>query len=106
MLRAFVMTLILCPAIAFGASTKVSGNLIATPTQEHLAGYMDDVRIYNRALTLAEIQTLAGCTPVGGPIDLVKRAFWLDGTPIPTGANIPRGVEFKYRQSIFCWYKL
>jgi hypothetical protein len=30
------------------------------------------------------------------PLDFVKRAFWPDGTPIPTGATIPRGVEFKY----------
>ena len=27
---------------------------------------------------------------------IVKRAFWLDGTPIPTGATIPIGVGFKY----------
>lgn len=26
----------------------------------------------------------------------IKRAFWPDGTPIPTGATIPSGVEFKY----------
>lgn len=25
-----------------------------------------------------------------------KRAFWPDGAPIPTGATIPSGVEFKY----------
>ena len=30
------------------------------------------------------------------PLDFVKRAFWPDGTPIPTGATIPSGVEFKY----------
>ena len=30
------------------------------------------------------------------PLDFVKRAFWLDGTVIPTGATLPRGVEFKY----------
>jgi Concanavalin A-like lectin/glucanases superfamily/Domain of unknown function (DUF2341) len=29
-------------------------------------------------------------------LDIVKRAFWLDGTPIPSGAFIPSGVEFKY----------
>jgi len=29
-------------------------------------------------------------------LSLVKRAFWPDGTPIPTGATIPNGVEFKY----------
>lgn len=79
--------------IGFGASTWLSDDLLATPTVEHLAGYLDDVRIYNRALTLPEIQALAGCAPV---LDIVKRAFWLDGTPIPTGATIPSGVEFKY----------
>ncbi len=29
-------------------------------------------------------------------LDIVKRAYWLDGTVIPTGATIPSGVEFKY----------
>ena len=79
--------------IAFGASTMVSDNFLVTPTEEHLAGYLDDVRINNQALSLAEIQTLASCTP---GLDIVKRAFWLDGTPIPTGATVPSGVEFKY----------
>jgi hypothetical protein len=32
----------------------------------------------------------------GGPLALAKTAFWTDGTPIPTGATIPSGVEFKY----------
>ena len=27
---------------------------------------------------------------------LAKTAFWADGTPIPTGATIPSGIEFKY----------
>ena len=30
------------------------------------------------------------------PLSLTKTAFWTDGTPIPTGATIPSGVEFKY----------
>ena len=30
------------------------------------------------------------------PLDFIKLAFWPDGTPIPSGASIPRGVEFKY----------
>ncbi len=30
------------------------------------------------------------------PLDLIKRAFWLDGAPIPTGSTIPSGIEFKY----------
>ncbi len=32
----------------------------------------------------------------GASFSIVKRAFWPDGTPIPTGATIPSGVEFKY----------
>ena len=82
--------------IAFGAATRVSDDFLVTPTSQHFAGYLDDVRIYNRALTLAEIQTLAGCTPAAPILGIVKRAFWPDGTPIPTGATIPSGVEFKY----------
>jgi hypothetical protein len=27
---------------------------------------------------------------------LTKTAFWTDGTPIPTGATIPSGIEFKF----------
>jgi hypothetical protein len=79
--------------IAFGASTVQSDDFLVTPTENHFAGYLDDVRIYNRALNLAEVQTLAGCTP---GLDLVKRAFWLDGTPIPTGATIPSACAM-------CW---
>jgi hypothetical protein len=29
-------------------------------------------------------------------MNLIKTAFWSDGTPIPSGAVIPSGVEFKY----------
>jgi len=79
--------------IAFGASTKVSGNLVVTSTEEHLAGFMDDVRINNRALTLPEIQTLATCNP---NLIIIKRAFQTDGTPIPTGSVVPDYLEFKY----------
>jgi hypothetical protein len=79
--------------IAFGASTVVSGVGVVTPLQDYFAGFMDDVRFYNRALAQPEIQTLAACA---GSLDIVKRAFWPDGTPIPTGATIPSGIEFKY----------
>jgi hypothetical protein len=79
--------------IAFGASTTVSDDLLVTPTTEFFAGYMDDVQIINRALTLPEILTLATCTP---SLNIVKRAFWPDGTAIPSGVDIPSGVEFKY----------
>jgi len=81
--------------IAFGAATSVSDDLLVTPTSQHFAGFMDDVRIYNYALTLPEVQALANCTPAANH-NIVKRAFWPDGTPIPTGATIPSGVEFKY----------
>ena len=30
------------------------------------------------------------------PSTLTKTAFWTDGTPIPTGATIPSGIEFKF----------
>ena len=34
---------------------------------------------------------------ISGPVlNIVKRAFLLDGTPIPAGATIPSGVQFKY----------
>jgi hypothetical protein len=48
--------------IALGANTNNSDDLIVTPTVQHLDGSMDDVRIFNRALNLAEIQALANCT--------------------------------------------
>lgn len=81
--------------IAFGSSTVASAPGVVTPLENYFAGFMDDVRIYNRALTLPEIQTLSSCTPAAN-LNLVKRAFWPDGTPIPTGATIPSGVEFRY----------
>ena len=79
--------------IAFGAQTVVSADLLVTPTTEFFAGYMDDVRINNRALTLPEIQTLATCNP---NLIIIKRAFQTDGTPIPTGSIVPDYLEFKY----------
>jgi hypothetical protein len=79
--------------IAFGAGTTVSDDSLVTPTTQFFAGYMDDVQIINRALSLPEILTLATCTP---SLNIVKRAFWPDGTAIPSGVDIPSGVEFKY----------
>jgi hypothetical protein len=81
--------------IALGAGTIQSGNFVVTPTELHLNGYLDDVRIYDGALSQSEITALATCAPPVG-LNLVKRAFWSDGTPIPTGATVPGGVEFKY----------
>jgi hypothetical protein len=81
--------------IALGAGTMQSGDLVVTPTEDHFNGYLDDVRIYDGALSQSEIQVLASCAPPAG-LNLVKRAFWSDGTPIPTGATIPSGMEFKY----------
>ena len=81
--------------IALGAATTQSGDLVVTPTNWHLNGYLDDVRIYDGALSQSEIVALASCAPPVG-LNIVKRAFWSDGTPIPTGATIPSGVEFKY----------
>jgi hypothetical protein len=78
-----------------GAGTIQSGDLVVTPTEDHFNGYLDDVRIYDGALSQSEITALASCAPPAG-LSLVKRAFWSDGTPIPTGATIPSGVEFKY----------
>jgi hypothetical protein len=82
--------------IALGAGTINSGDLVVTPTGSHFNGYLDDVRIYDGALSQAEIIALASCTPPAAGLNIVKRAFWSDGTPIPTGATIPTGVEFKY----------
>ncbi|MBT8098218.1 MAG: hypothetical protein KJO82_00640, partial [Gammaproteobacteria bacterium] len=82
--------------IAFGASTVVSNDLVLTPTTDFFAGYMDDVRINNRALTQVEIQTLANCPPAEPDLNIVKRAFLPDGTPIPSGSTVPNYQEFKY----------
>jgi len=38
----------------------------------------------------------SAATTVTTSLEIVKRAFWSDGTPIPTGASIPSGVAFKY----------
>ena len=81
--------------IALGAGTITSGDLVVTPTEDHFNGYLDDVRIYDGALSQSEIIALASCAPPVG-LNLVKRAFWSDGTPIPTGATIPGGIKFKY----------
>ena len=59
-------------------------------------GLIDDVRVYNSALSPAQISVLAASPPADCDIKLLKRAFWTDSTPIPTGATIPSGVELKY----------
>jgi hypothetical protein len=82
--------------IALGASTIVSDDLLITPLESYFGGYLDDVRIYDGALSPSQITALASCAPPPAGLNLVKRAFWPDGTPIPTGATIPSGVEFKY----------
>ena len=81
--------------IALGAGTRQSGDLVVTPTDLHFKGYLDDVRIYDGALSQSEIIALASCTPAV-TLSIVKRAYWPDGTAIPSGATIPSGVEFKY----------
>ena len=81
--------------IALGAGTKNSDDFLVTPVNNLFAGYLDDVRIYDGALSQSEISALASCAPPVG-LNIVKRAFWSDGTPIPTGATIPGGVEYKY----------
>jgi hypothetical protein len=77
-------------------------------------GWIDDVRIYGRALTLAEIQTLAGggtvgdppvtppATPVGLSATATASQVTLDWTPVPgaSGYNVKRsdapGAETQY----------
>ncbi|MCH8944516.1 MAG: hypothetical protein IH910_06985, partial [Proteobacteria bacterium] len=79
--------------IAFGAGTTVSDDLLVTPTTQFFAGYMDDVQIINRALSLPEIVTLATCTP---SLNIIKVAFETDGTPIPSGSVVPNCLEIKF----------
>jgi len=64
---------------------------------EFFNGTIDEMRIYDGSLSPAEVSALAAVPPVDcNTIEIVKRAFWLDGTPIPSGVDIPSGVEFKY----------
>ena len=51
--------------IALGAGTTQSGDLVVTPTQDYFNGYLDDVRIYDGALSQSEIIALSSCTPPG-----------------------------------------
>lgn len=53
---------------------------------------LDPATIASNVATINACDDLIGC-PL---IDLVKRAFWPDGTPIPTGATIPPGVQFRF----------
>ncbi|MEE8304684.1 MAG: LamG domain-containing protein, partial [Candidatus Tectomicrobia bacterium] len=82
--------------ITLGASQLVSDpDFGVSPLRRWMHGFLDDVRIYDSALSAAEILALASCPPPL-PLNIVKRAFWPDGTPIPTGATIPSGVTFKF----------
>ena len=82
--------------ITIGTNSDTSDDLLATPNRDNFAGHIDDVRLYDYALTLPEIQALAICAPVAAPLNIVKRAYWPDGTSIPSGATVPIGVGFKF----------
>jgi len=70
-------------------------------------GIMDEIRVSNIMRSDGWISTEhnnqsdpSGFYTLGPetnlPLDIIKRAFWPNGTPIPSGATIPSGVEFKY----------
>ena len=50
-------------AITLGASQFNSNDLSVTPLKRWMKGYLDDVRIYDSALSAAEILALATCPP-------------------------------------------
>jgi len=61
-------------------------------------GNMNGKRIYlNAAMMPSDRPSSCGfdISPLP-PLTLVKTAFWPDGTPIPTSATIPNGMEFKF----------
>jgi len=62
---------------------------------EFFTGIIDELRIYDGALSPGEVSALAA-TPPEECRSIAKRAFWLDGTPIPNGVDIPSGVQFKF----------
>jgi hypothetical protein len=65
--------------IVLGANSWGSGDLVATPTQQHLDGSMDDVRIYNRAVVATAAimlqQTLRPRPPAGPPAQLAPEPW-------------------------------
>jgi len=53
--------------IAIGAKSWSSDNLVVTPTHSYTDGVIDDVRIYNRALTSAEVIAIVSPPPPPPP---------------------------------------
>ncbi|MFB3112225.1 MAG: LamG-like jellyroll fold domain-containing protein, partial [Gemmatimonadales bacterium] len=65
--------------ISLGAAQINSGNLSVTPLNRFMKGYLDDVRIYDRALSDAEIQSLATCGGGGGgTCDVDGSGFYIE----------------------------
>jgi hypothetical protein len=70
-------------AAAIGGTIDVSnggiGYIVSSPTSRYLTGTVDDVRIYNRALSGAEVQSLAGGQSVRRPhsiFDNLALVYW------------------------------
>ncbi len=61
-------------------------------------GKMNGKRMYmNAAMLPSNRPSSCGFDFLPPPVPtLTKTAFWTDGTPIPTGAAIPSGIEFKF----------
>jgi hypothetical protein len=80
--------------LVFGGSTHTSGDLIATPVILPFTGEIDDVRIYNRALSAAEISTLAASPPTACAAPTVTSVTPASGTEIGGTAVTITGTNF------------
>ena len=95
--------------------TTISGPSLPTPTSgstrigtafassELFQGFIDEVRISRIARSPAWIRASyrvqnapEAYMTVEPELALFKRAFSLDGTPIPMGSTLPKGVEFNF----------
>jgi hypothetical protein len=74
-------------------TTDVNGNFAGSLTVSGLAA---SDRITATATDTSNNTSEFAANFIASQLGIVKRAFWLDGTPIASGATIPSGVSFYY----------
>ncbi|MGB8326774.1 MAG: SdrD B-like domain-containing protein [Steroidobacteraceae bacterium] len=81
------------PTYLGSLTTDVNGNFAGNLT---VSGLLASDRITATATDASNNTSEFAANFIASQLGIVKRAFWLDGTPIASGATIPSGVSFYY----------
>jgi hypothetical protein len=83
------------PINTVGTDPLIMGQLYISGDERYLAGSLDDIRIYNRALSTNEVAQLYAfeSQPAGAPIVVLKKAV------IPSFSNLYPGSKYQLQVS-------